>query len=91
MKAITVVLGGLALAGMVAANAQAVDVVNEDQVPYEIVVQDDNGLRVLEISPGQSLKNICVSCALTIPTDEPLEAQDKDIVLIKDGKMDIKS
>lgn len=90
MKARLVAAGVVALVALPADAAFAVDVVNHDRNPYQVVVLDDSGQRTLEILAGQSLRNICSACSITIETDDPIEAKGPEAVLIKDGRLRIR-
>ena len=87
MKAFAAAAGLNMLVAMPVSDAFAVDVVNEDKNPYQLVIMDDYGQRSVEIQAGQSLRNLCSACAVTIETDDPLEAHGTETVLIKDGKL----
>lgn len=66
--------------------SQAVDVINEDAVPYVLSIIDDNDSRTVEIEPRQGLKNVCFDCVVSTDEDA-INASGKEVVLIHKGRL----
>ena len=93
---------GFALAGAVAlasSSAFAVDVRNDDNEPYEILVsvwKGDTGMEtndtLFNLAPGQSLSGVCETCIVSLGQDEDAEsvaAEQAQLVVVKDGKLSV--
>lgn len=55
-----------ATALMAAGPAAAASVVNEDRTDYVLVVTTDRGSRQITLRPGQSVRDLCESCEISI-------------------------
>ena len=66
--------------------ALAVDVINEDAEPYDLIVNDAGQEKQLTIESGATLSEVCVKCSLEMDTGDVIEADEGDVVVIKDGK-----
>ncbi|GAB6054439.1 hypothetical protein JCM17960_32590 [Magnetospira thiophila] len=77
----------LALAGAVAllaSPALAIDIINEDAVPYEVMLDNGTEVKTVTINAGETLANACESCSVTVG-ESSLDAQGVAVVVIKDG------
>lgn len=74
------------------APALAVDIENQDERTYHLVIENENGeSKELEIGAGENAENICGFCYISLDGQEPLAAEGDEIVLIKGGVLTIKS
>lgn len=89
MRAGFAMAGAVVLAVLPVDGLRAVELVNEDRNPYEVLVQDDHGQRFVEVAGGQRLRSLCSACAVGIETDDPIEVRGAEVVLIKDGKLQV--
>lgn len=93
---------GFALAGAVvlaASSAHAVDVRNDDNETYEILVsvfKGDTGMEtndtLFSLAPGQTLSGVCATCIVSLGQDEDAEsvaAEQAQLVTVKDGKLSV--
>lgn len=75
-------MAGLAAALLAAASlpspARAASVVNEDKMPYVVLVTTDRGTREINVRPGQTVRDVCETCEVSI----------EDIGLLTIGKGD---
>ena len=69
--------------------ALAVDIVNEDETPYEVLVTSGGDTMTIDIEPEATLGDVCDSCNLEIEGEEPISAEGKDVVRIRDGMLSI--
>ena len=85
-------LAGAAALAMIAVTgaAQAVDVVNEDDLTYELNVITDTSATTIEIKAGEQVEAICEKCSLSVGDGEELEFEGDEVVFIRDGKMEHK-
>jgi|GEM_PF-910045 len=71
--------------------AWAVDIINEDNEAHVIFVGNGSDAEEVEIDGNQTLQGICSSCDLLLEDDEPLSVKGDQIVVIKNGKIFIRS
>lgn len=83
------VLFSFGLAGLVllAAPALAASVVNEDRTDYVVVVTTERGTRTVTIRPGQTLRDLCESCEISIEDIGVLSVQRGERVVIRGNTM----
>src|SRR4051812_28413605 len=84
--------GGIALSAMFAcAPARAVDIVNRDKVPREIVVNDSDGeSSTRTLKPQEKVANACTACVI-LTGSTSVEANGDVTVMIEGGKVSIGS
>lgn len=73
------------------AAANAVDVVNEDLDTHQIIVTDSGEPTSFELAGGESILDLCEKCSVQIGETDPVTAESDQIVVIKGGKIDIRS
>ena len=91
---------GLALAGAIAlsaTSAHAVDVRNEDDKAYEILIsvwKDQTGTEtddtLIKLEPGQSVNGVCDSCIVSLGKGDEADsvaAEQAQLVVVKGGKI----
>ena len=72
-------------------SASAVDVVNRDKVPREIIVNSDDGQStVMTVQAHQKLENVCKAC-IVLSGITSVEANGSVTVLVEGGKVSIGS
>ena len=89
----TVAIGtGIAVTAMLAsAPVWAVDVINRDKVPREIVVNSSDGdSSVRTLKPQEKVANVCTSCVV-LTGNTSVEASGNDTVMVEGGKVSIAS
>lgn len=91
MKIIATVAAAMAFVLTQASNGLAVDLVNEDRIPYTVTLEEGGKRKVLKIGPGTSIKAVCDECAIGIPGDDGFEAFGNDVIIIRKGVLYIAS
>ena len=67
--------------------AWAVDVVNADKVPREIVINDSNGQsKIVTVPPREKLSSVCESCVV-LSGNTSVEVTGKVIVKVENGQI----
>lgn len=79
-----VVVTGVALAGF--SPAWAVDLVNTDSVPYDIVVEENGETFRFSIGPQTNLSGVCSACTVRLSNGKKADAEDNDTVTIRQGQ-----
>ena len=69
--------------------ALAVDIVNDDEMPYEVLVTSGGTTTAIDIEAEATTGDVCDSCSLEIEGEEPISAEGKDVVRIRDGMLSI--
>ena len=87
MTKFVTVLAALAVV-MPFASAHAVDVINEDDAAYPLIIADTAGERDTVVEAAATLSGVCESCAIYL-NDEMIEAEGTQVVRIKGGKLSI--
>jgi len=70
-----------------ASGSFAVDILNEDEVPYALTISSENGEKDLKIQPGELLKGVCANCAITLEDLDVVEADSDEVVVIREGAL----
>ena len=78
-------LGGI----LVPQAAIAVDLVNEDNVAYQVRIVDESGEREVIITPRETLVDICYRCEISIEDVGTISAEPTDTIIIQNGEMSI--
>ena len=65
--------------------AVAVDIVNDDGVPYDVHVSEGGDTVVVSIKLGATVNNVCEYCIVEMDGAEPVSAEDTEIVRIREG------
>lgn len=69
--------------------ASAVDVVNRDKVPREVVINASDGeSKVLTLAPRQEVANVCMACVI-LAGDTSVEAEGRTTVKVEGGRVSI--
>lgn len=79
-------LGGLA-AGFAVGPAAAASVVNEDKTPYVLLVSSDRGTREVTVRPGQTVRDLCEACEVSIEDIGVITIAKGDRVIIRGNTM----
>ncbi|MDH5748940.1 MAG: hypothetical protein OEY85_06490 [Rhodospirillales bacterium] len=66
--------------------AFAVDVINQDGEDHTLIISAGETQKEMVIKAGETLTKICESCTIQLNEEEPLEAQEDEVVTIKEGK-----
>ncbi len=77
----------LASVVMPCGTARAVDIINEDDIVYDVAIEVAGKIDIVEIAPGGILKNVCGRCIVSVDDGEALEALGNQIIVIKNGGM----
>jgi hypothetical protein len=86
----TLLAGAAALAlATLSSGAHAVDVVNHDQMVHELQITIDWKDAVLEVPAGQTLKDICEKCSLSLDGEESFDLSGDQVAMIRNGKLKI--
>jgi uncharacterized protein YdbL (DUF1318 family) len=84
-------MAGLVAALLAAASlsvpARAASVVNEDKTPYVVLVTTDRGTREINLRPGQTVRDLCESCEVSIEDIGLLTVGKGDKVVIRANTM----
>lgn len=84
-------ISGFVLALLAGAPAQAVDVINRDKVPRDIVVNYSEGESTERtLQPQEKVANICGACVI-LSGDTSAEATGNQTILIQNGKAKVAS
>jgi len=70
--------------------AEAVDIVNEDDNAYDILMETDGAKYKIEMYPGEYLTGVCGRCTFSFEDGNSVEAEDDQVLVIKDGKLKLK-
>ena len=65
----------------------AVDIINDDETPYEVLVTDGSDTLAVPIEPGATVVDVCTSCTVEIDGADAVTAEDVDVVRIRDGSL----
>ena len=79
-------MASLALAAL-AAPASAASVINEDKMPYVLLVSSDRGAREITVRPGQTVRDLCETCEVSIEDIGVLTIARGDRVIIRGNTM----
>ena len=69
--------------------AGAVDIVNDDDSPYVLLVDTGEVAKEVEVGGNQTVTGVCEACVVQIGDDDIVEAEGDQIVKIKGGKLKI--
>ena len=87
MRRVSIGLGIAVVAMLVYAPAHAVDIVNRDKVPRDIVVNDSDGNSIERtLKPQEAVANICAACVI-LTGDTSVETMGDMIAVIEAGKI----
>ncbi len=89
MKRLLIQGGAIAAATMLAVSAGAVDVINDDQLPYLLVVSDAGGNQEIEIEGGEMLVDVCAECVIEVINVGTVEVSGEQALLIRDGGIEV--
>jgi hypothetical protein len=67
--------------------AQGVTLVNEDDVPYPVIVKAGDGEQEIIIEAGAVLDDLCEICMVEVEDAGKIVARDEDVVIIRGGKL----
>ena len=87
MKTLAIIAASAALFCAPISTALSVDIVNDDDVPYEVIVPDGGNTVTVPIGPGATVGNVCEYCIVEMDGAEPVSAEDKEVVRIRDGML----
>ena len=74
-----------------ASSAKAVDLVNRDRKPYEVVVnRTDGSSETIAVKAGQKVDNICTDCVILVGNSS-VETRGRATVKIEGGQVSIAS
>ncbi len=65
----------------------AVDIINGDDIVHDVIVEIAGTLDILEVGPGDILKNVCRKCILSIEDGETLDVEGDQAVVIEGGEL----
>ena len=86
-------LASLGLAALLSAvpfaYASAVDVVNEDETDYTLIVNDGDREQEVLIGSGVRLEDVCTSCTIEVEGVGEIEADEMDVVHIRGGELEL--
>jgi len=84
-------MAGLVAALLAAASlsvpARAASVVNEDKTPYVVLVTTASGTREINLRPGQTARDVCETCEVSIEDIGLLSVGKGDKVVIRANTM----
>ena len=63
----------------------AVDIINDDEAPYEVLITDDSDILTVLVESGGTVVDVCKSCTVEIDGADAVVAEDVDVVRIRDG------
>jgi len=90
LKAGCFVLAGIACIGA-GSEAKAVDLVNRDRKPYDVVVnRADGSSDTVTVKAGQKVDNICTDCVILVGNSS-VETRGRATVKIEGGEVSIAS
>ena len=69
--------------------AIAVDLVNKDNVAYQVRIVDDSGERQVIITPRETLVDICFRGEISIEDVGTISAEPTDTIIIQNGELSI--
>lgn len=81
--ALALVVAGMAFSSTA---ALAADLKNEDAVSYEAQLDDGKSIVTVVIAAGETLKDVCSTCVVTIG-DSSADAEEAKLVVIRDGRV----
>jgi len=70
-----------------ASGSLAVDILNEDKAPYTLRIWDESAEREINIQPGEWLTDICGNCSIALEEQDAVEAENDDLVVIREGTL----
>lgn len=70
--------------------AQGVTLVNEDDVPYPVVVKAGESEQEMIIEAGAVLDELCEACLVEVEDAGRIVARDEDVVVIRGGKLAVR-
>jgi hypothetical protein len=79
-----------ALIALTPAGVDAVDVVNEDEETYELVISEGSMSRTLILEGWGTVDNVCEACTIEIDGVGEIDAIEDEVVVIKDGAAKIR-
>lgn len=85
LRLLLIALLALCAAGPTA--AQGVTLVNEDDVPYPVVVKAGDAEQEMIIEAGAVLDDVCENCLVEVEDAGHIAARDEDVVIIRGGKL----
>ena len=85
MKKIAIFAAAAAFLCAPLSTSLAVDIVNDDETPYEVLVTDGSDTLTIPIGPGATAFDVCISCTVEIDGANAVAAEDVDVVRIRDG------
>ena len=65
------------------APAMAIGLINEDQIRYEVVVEDSGHTRTHILRPGEALPDVCHRCDISVEGVGSISAQPDDTIVIR--------
>ncbi len=84
------ILAGIVYVGTVVP-AKAVDIVNHDRKPYDVVVNKaDGSSETVTVKAGQKMQNICADCVILLG-NSAVETRGNTTVKIESGQVSIAS
>ncbi len=90
LKAGCFILAGIAFIGT-GPEAKAVDLVNRDRKPYDVVVnRADGSSETISVKAGQKVDNICTDCVILVGNSS-VETRGRATVKIEGGEVSIAS
>ncbi len=89
-RALSGLVIGLALLGF-ADVAGAVELINEDQQTYTVVITEGEKVRKLRLRAGDYLPDVCTQCVIAVPEVGEVATEPGDVIIIGDGKLELRS
>lgn len=71
--------------------ALAVDLINEDEVAYDVLIEEADSKRTLSLRPGESVPDICRSCDITVDGIGTISTQHGDTIIIRGRNFQVTS
>ncbi|GAB3445372.1 hypothetical protein [Insolitispirillum peregrinum] len=71
------------------APAWAVDLANTDTTPYQVVIEENGEHFRFTIAPRAVLSGICSDCSVLLNNGQSVNAEDNDLITIKNGQMSV--
>lgn len=91
MRTIATVAATMAFLFTQASSVLAVDLVNEDDVDYTVIIEEGGKDTVIEIGADEAIEGVCDECAVRFPGEDGFKSFETDVITIRNGVMYIAS